>query len=588
MDFQVKIDGKKLDLADKYMLLGIEVDLATNMPAMFVLRFGDHVKAGTSKTEFVHLDSTVFKIGAKVEISAKEFESKSFKPVGKGLEIVSIEPVFGDTGMTHFVVRGYDKSHRMRRGTKTRTFLDQSDSAAIKKVCGDYGVQVDVKGLTSSHPYLIQHNQSDWDFIQARAELFGCVLRVGTDGKLRVEPVATKSGSPIKLDYTDDWVSFSPRITAASQVGDLVVLGYDSSNGKAVKAKAQTKITPTLTAKAKSEPKKGVQKKSEYTLTQYPSIKSAFAKKFADGMASRIGSEVVEARGHCLGKVAMQPGAVIKIDGVGKRFSGEYQLTGVTHKLGANKQFITEFRIANHDTLRSLVSKNGLKVTENRIDGVVVGVVTNIQDKEKLGRVKVKFPWLGQDIESEWARVATPMASTKAGVFFPLAVNDEVLVAFEHGDPNAPFVVGSLYSKKIKNPNEKAISGSDVNFLTFKGRSGHYIEFSEKSGKEQIGIFGVDKGNYLKFDTKKGKLEIKMAKAVEIKCKDFKVESSGSIQMKASRDVEITSQSKVSVEAQQKIVIKGGMAVELSNNSGKSVKIGAATVNINSGALEVM
>ena len=70
-----------------------------------------------------------------------------------------------------------------------------------------------------------------------------------------------------------------------------------------------------------------------------------------------------------------------------------------------------------------------------RFFGVVVGIVTNNQDDEKMHRVKVRFPWLadGEDDESHWARVATPMSGNGRGGYFLPEVDDEVLVAFEHG-----------------------------------------------------------------------------------------------------------------------------------------------------------
>ena len=65
-----------------------------------------------------------------------------------------------------------------------------------------------------------------------------------------------------------------------------------------------------------------------------------------------------------------------------------------------------------------------------RVYGVTVGVVTNNQDPDGLGRVKVRFPWLSDDDESFWARVVTPMAGNGRGLYLLPEVDDEVLVAF--------------------------------------------------------------------------------------------------------------------------------------------------------------
>jgi uncharacterized protein involved in type VI secretion and phage assembly len=81
-----------------------------------------------------------------------------------------------------------------------------------------------------------------------------------------------------------------------------------------------------------------------------------------------------------------------------------------------------------------------------RIHGVVVGLVTNNQDPDGLGRVKVKFPWLSDVDESSWARIAAPMAGKQRGACFLPEVDDEVLVAFEHGDMRFPYVLGALWN----------------------------------------------------------------------------------------------------------------------------------------------
>ena len=68
------------------------------------------------------------------------------------------------------------------------------------------------------------------------------------------------------------------------------------------------------------------------------------------------------------------------------------------------------------------------------VHAVVIGIVTNNNDPDTLGRVKVKFPWLAPDEESAWARMATPSGGNARGWFFLPEVGDEVLVAFELGD----------------------------------------------------------------------------------------------------------------------------------------------------------
>src|SRR5262245_16193614 len=122
----------------------------------------------------------------------------------------------------------------------------------------------------------------------------------------------------------------------------------------------------------------------------------------------------------------------------------------------------------------------------DRIYGVVSGIVTNNQDPDKLGRVKVRFPWLSESDESWWARVATPMAGKDRGAYFLPEVDDEVLVAFEHGQVDHPFVIGCLWNGKDDAPESNA--DGENNHRTIKSRSGHVLRFNDKSGSETIEI----------------------------------------------------------------------------------------------------
>ena len=185
----------------------------------------------------------------------------------------------------------------------------------------------------------------------------------------------------------------------------------------------------------------------------------------------------------------------------------------------------------------------------SRIMGVVVGVVTNNQDPEKMGRVKVKFPWLSDEDESNWARVASPMAGKERGLFLLPEVDDEVLVAFEHGDLRFPYVVGSLWNGTDTPPETNEDGKNNVRVL--KSRSGHVIRLTDEDGKEKIEIIDKSEKNSIVIDTAENTVTITAdkdivlsapngtvkldAKNVELKSSaDSKVESGGGLNVKAS------------------------------------------------------
>lgn len=197
-----------------------------------------------------------------------------------------------------------------------------------------------------------------------------------------------------------------------------------------------------------------------------------------------------------------------------------------------------------------------------RFAGVVVGVVTNNQDPEKMGRVKVKFPWLSDEDESNWARVASPMAGKERGLFLLPEVDDEVLVAFEHGDPRFPYVVGSLWNGTDAPPAENADGKNNVRVL--KSRSGHVIRLTDEDGKEKIEIIDKSEKNSIVIDTSQNTLTITTDKDIVLAA------AKGSIKLDAQK-VEIKSSADTKIEA--------GAGMDLKASAQMNVK--GATVNIN-------
>lgn len=190
------------------------------------------------------------------------------------------------------------------------------------------------------------------------------------------------------------------------------------------------------------------------------------------------------------------------------------------------------------------------------IFGVVTGLVTNNQDPDGLGRVKVKFPWLSDTEESWWARIAAPMASKDSGTFFLPEVDDEVLVAFEHGDPRFPYVVGALWNANKPPFLDNGDGKNDVRAI--KSRSGHTITLNDKDGEETIEIADKSGKNTIVVSSKDNTIAISSDADLTITSANGKVTISGAgIELKSSAEVKVAAQSAMNLEASGKAVLKG-------------------------------
>ncbi|NLW46372.1 MAG: phage tail protein [Firmicutes bacterium] len=199
---------------------------------------------------------------------------------------------------------------------------------------------------------------------------------------------------------------------------------------------------------------------------------------------------------------------------------------------------------------------------KSKISGVVIGIVTNNQDPEELGRVKVKLPRLSGEDESNWARVATFMAGNERGAFFLPEIDDEVLVAFEHGDINIPYVIGALWNG-VDKPYETNRDGNNDRRV-IKSRSGHLIRFDDQDGAEKIEIIDKTEKNFITIDAATNKITVSSEQNLELVAKNGKV-------VIDAQDVEIKSSNATKIEASADMELKA---------SGNMIVKGA-TVNIN-------
>lgn len=184
-----------------------------------------------------------------------------------------------------------------------------------------------------------------------------------------------------------------------------------------------------------------------------------------------------------------------------------------------------------------------------QVNGIVIGIVTDLDDPERIGRVRVKFPYLG-DQASDWARLVTLMAGGGRGMFFRPEVEDEVLVAFELGDVRRPYILGSLWSTTDAPPPDDG-QATQNNWRFIQSRSGHIVKLDDTQGKEKIEIIGSDGQRRIVFDI--------AAKKIQVTCDTGDIEVSapaGKVKVDAGT-VEIKATGNMTLEATGTMTIKG-------------------------------
>ena len=575
----ISVDGKaQEDLI--YSLVEVVVDTNIFMPAMFSLVIQDNLDFQKGSFDFIDSES-VFAVGkeVKIEVETDEIpdESASVKATLIMGEITSVEPSFTAEGIALLGIRGYDYSYRLTQGKKTRTFGDGNPSGSgisddqivstiLQECSGISGSNIDTSGLSGvKYHYVMQYNQTDWEFLWTRARLMGYQVYVDNTKKLCFQKADAHRGNtsdkPAKLTWGMNLQSFQPRMSALGQYSKVTASGWDISKKELVtqtstsvsdKNLASTAITDTGTKLIKKE----IGEVEDFILSGSMETTNQ-AKAMAHARHLEAESSFIKAEGQCReGDPRLIAGRMVTIDNVGKRFGGDYYVTEARHEWVGGQYFV-RFSAAGYspNTLQALLDKNE-PGERDHLFGVVVGKVTNLDDPEALGRIRVVFPWMPKyksaELESNWARMASPAAGKERGFFFMPEVDDEVLVSFEQGDLNRPYIVGVLWNKTDKPPEgTAAVLASDkkkINQRVVRSRSGHLVILDDTEGEEKIIIQDKTSKNSIMINSKDNSMVIKAAG-------DLTFEAGGKFIMKSTGDFSVDSKAKTSIKSQSDLTL---------------------------------
>jgi phage baseplate assembly protein gpV len=204
------------------------------------------------------------------------------------------------------------------------------------------------------------------------------------------------------------------------------------------------------------------------------------------------------------------------------------------------------------------------------IDGVVIGLVKDIDDPIGEGRIRVKFPWLTDDDNelSGWAPIVRGLAGKERGYWFMPELDDEALIAFEHGDFDHPFVVGFLHNGVDTPPD----SGIDAKVRRLKTVSGHILEFDDRDNRERI-LLKTQGGHHLEMKDDAGTVELATSGGQQLVMKDKPAQ----IKLATKTGTSITIDDSPSTV---KVATVGGVSVTITDTGGVSVDASSGVFSV--------
>jgi phage protein D len=476
----VTVNGTALTAAQLGRLVDLRVELAAGVPAQCWLRLDD--------PDFSLLDSGPFQVGAALVVSFHSAPSATVE-VFNG-EVVTLGVDQGAHERHELVAGAYDKSHRLARKTQVRTWQNKSYGDIVTQLAGEAGIGADVSMTPDpQHPYLVQTG-TDADLLHQIADRTGCEWRV-TAGKLVFKTRAAAS-SPVKVTFGEDLIRFRASYSAADQASKVTVRGWDPVKAAAI-VSAKAPEDPTLnatTATLGSDSSTGASSAFTAADLQTGAVgvgNAQEAEVLAAGLAMRSTAATFTARGEILVNPALVPGGAVEVAGVGTKLSGTYRLSAVEHVFGSGQSAVTRFTVQGLEptTLVDLLGPRTAAPEPWGHTGFVVGKVSNNNDPDGMGRVRVKFPTLSDKDESAWARLVGGGLGKERGLMMMPEIGDEVLVGFEHGDLRRPYVLGSLWNGTAKPPSTEFLNGENVVEWMLKTQGGMVLAFREGKSGEQ-------------------------------------------------------------------------------------------------------
>jgi phage protein D/phage baseplate assembly protein gpV len=477
------VDGRPLATELYARLTLVRVEESVQLPDAFTIRFDD--------PHFELLDRGSFALGSRLDIALRADADPVTVTSGE-VTAISVEP--GAGGRHELVLSGLDVTHRLARGPKTRSFVQMTDADIADRIAAEYGLDTDIEATREVYDYVLQASQTDYAFLRQRAERIGFDVWI-SEGRFFFKLRPRASSTPPALRWGDNLLRLKVRFSSADRCDQVTVRGWDAVGKRAVIGRA-TEGDLGTTAPAAAE-LAGSARDAFGQVTRFAGQFPVSTQAEADALATSLllkasGGEVV-LRGEARGDPRLAAGSEVSLERVGTRLAGRYRLTSVEHVYGAARPYVTRFVSGGKEPLSMPDLLAGGPPAEGRRGwgSLVVGVVTNNDDAEHLGRVKVKFPTLTEDDESAWARLVGPGGGPKRGLQCLPEVGDEVLVGFELDDKRRPLVLGGLWSREDPPPDPEAVKDGKTQVRVWRSRNGHRLELRD----ENTGAANLDLGD---------------------------------------------------------------------------------------------
>ncbi|MBS1911435.1 MAG: type VI secretion system tip protein VgrG [Bacteroidetes bacterium] len=559
-EFTVKVNGNVV--AREHQLLGAYVTKPINRIAAARLVYFDGVP---SKSDFPLSNDDMFVPGAEIEILAGSGDNP--ESIFKGI-VVRQSLKVRDASGPQLIVECRHKAVKLTDGRKDAYYFDKTDSDIISSLLSNAGVSADVESTSVTHKQQVQYRCTDWDFLLTRAEANGRIV-LTNDDKVAVK-APSFSGSPVcTLLYGATIIEMDMEMDARGQYSGVKSYTWDASQ-QSVQEKEAADPGVTTPGNVTSDDLAGVVGLDHFEL-DHATITVEEAQAWADAAWLKSRMNKVTGRIKCEGIASVNPGDIVKLEGVGDRFNGNAFVTGVRQDLDLVQGWKTHIQFGNTGAWLAQeedVSERKASALLPGINGLQIGVVVSNEDPDGEDRVRVRMPLVSPDDDGTWARVASLDAGKDRGYFFRPEIGDEVVLGFLNDDPRQAVILGMLNSSAKPAP----LKGSnDNNEKVYQSRSKMKFYFNDE---KKIASLETPAGNKITLTEEDKAITIvdQNGNKIEMNQDGIKIESQKAIELKAGTEVKMESGTSFGVKGGTDLKMEGASSAELSSSATTKVK----------------
>lgn len=332
---KIWVNGNPLRTEFDVSVKELAVEEEINLPAMFSFKIN---LIQPDDYSYQGIDLKVFKPGDEIKI---EMGVDRRQELMRG-EITALEVEFDEESSLE--VRGYDLLHRLRFGTKRRSFKEVKDGDLVTKIASDHGLTAKAGTTTTTYEYLFQNNQTDYEFLLERAQRIGYEVMVA--GKDLIFRPSQEGAAPVAtLQNRLDVKRFFVQLKTLAVGSSVEVRGWDIRNKREIIGKAESGAeTATMGRDSGVKVSEKILKSPIAYANQLVKDEKE-AEVIAKAQYNSIIKEFIQGEGVCYGNPAIRAGKTIELKGFGGRFSGKYYVIAATHMITEKEGYLTKFKV---------------------------------------------------------------------------------------------------------------------------------------------------------------------------------------------------------------------------------------------------